>query len=58
MRTGKVEICGVNTSNIKTLGEEEKRELLRLAREGNKEARDELVMGNLKLVLSVVGRFN
>ena len=58
MRTSKVEICGVDTSKLKTLKEEEKRELLQLAREGNTAAREALVMGNLRLVLSVVGRFN
>lgn len=58
MRTNKVEICGVNTSKLKTLTEEEKRELLALAREGDEAARNLLVMGNLRLVLSVVGRFN
>lgn len=58
MRTSKVEICGVDTSKLKTLKEEEKRELLNLAREGNNAAREALVMGNLRLVLSVVGRFN
>ena len=54
----KVEICGVNTSKLTTFSEEEKRELLIKAREGDMEARSALVMGNLRLVLSVVGRFN
>lgn len=58
MRTNKVEICGVDTSKLKTLNEEEKRELLVRARSGDMDARSELVMGNLKLVLSVIGRFN
>ena len=58
MRMSKVDICGVDTSKLVTFSEEEKRELLRLSREGNKEARDALVIGNLKLVLSVVGKFN
>ena len=58
MRTNKVEICGVDTSKLKTLNEEEKRELLVRARSGDVDARSELVMGNLKLVLSVIGRFN
>ena len=58
MRINKVEICGVNTSRLKTLSEEEKRELLHQARGGDNDARCALVMGNLKLVLSVVGRFN
>ena len=58
MRLNKVEICGVNTSNLRTLSEAEKRELLKRAAAGDEEARCELVMGNLRLVLSVVGRFN
>ncbi len=58
MRINKVEICGVNTSGLKTLTEAEKRALLRRASDGDKDARCELVMGNLRLVLSVIGRFN
>ncbi len=58
MRMNKVEICGVNTSKLSTFSEEEKRELLIKAREGDSEARSALVMGNLKLVLSVIGKFN
>ena len=58
MRSNKVEICGVDTSSLTTLTEEEKRELLGRARAGDKEAREKLIMGNLRLVLSVSGRFN
>ena len=58
MRLNKVEICGVDTSALITLTEEEKRELLARAREGDTEAREKLIMGNLRLVLSVSGRFN
>ena len=58
MRINKVEICGVDTSSLETLSEIEKRELLRLAAEGDNDARGRLVMGNLRLVLSVIGRFN
>ena len=58
MRINKVEICGVDTSKLVTLKEEEKKELLRLARLGDTEAREALVMGNLRLVLSVISRFN
>lgn len=58
MRTNKVEICGVDTSTLTTLTEEQKRELLKKARAGDKEAREALIMGNLRLVLSVSGRFN
>ena len=58
MRLNKVEICGVDTSTLTTLGEDEKRELLLRAREGDAEARENMVMGNLRLVLSVIQRFN
>ena len=57
MQYGKVEICGINTSEITVLKESEKIELLRKARAGNKAAREELKKGNLRLVLSVVQRF-
>ena len=53
----KVEICGVNTATLKVLTEAEKIRLLREMHDGNKKARDELVQGNLRLVLSVVQRF-
>lgn len=58
MRTNKVEICGINTSELKSLKEDEKRELLRRAKAGDTAAREALVMGNLRLVLSVVSKFN
>ena len=54
---GKVEICGVNTSALRTLEAGETMELLRRAQSGDREARQRLVEGNLKLVLSVVQRF-
>ncbi len=54
----RVEICGIDTSTLVTLSEEKKRELLRRAREGDTAAREEMIMGNLRLVLSVAGRFN
>ena len=57
MRLNKVEICGVNTSSLKTISEEEKRRLLILAREGDEAARERLVLTNLKLVLSIIQRF-
>lgn len=57
MQYGKVEICGINTSEITVLKESEKMELLRKARAGNKAAREDLIKGNLRLVLSVVQRF-
>lgn len=56
--SNKVEICGVNTSELPVLKEKEKMELLKKARAGNKSARDKLVSGNLKLVLSVIQRFS
>ena len=54
---GKVEICGVNTSKLKVLSSEEKTALLKKCKEGDLRARDELIHGNLKLVLSVIKRF-
>ena len=54
---GKVEICGVNTSHLKVLDAETTRTLLRRARAGDKTAREELIAGNLRLVLSVIQRF-
>ena len=53
----KVEICGINTNEIKVLKEKEKMELLRKARSGDKKAREELINCNLRLVLSVIQRF-
>lgn len=58
MSFNKVEISNVDTSTLKTLTEDEKQELLRRTREGDLKAREELILGNLRLVLSVVGRFN
>lgn len=58
MRTNKVDICGIDTSRLVTLSEEKKRELLKLSKSGDKKAREELILGNLRLVLSIVGRFN
>ena len=57
MQFNKVEICGVNTSNLKVLKEKEKMELLARIKNGDLKARDELISGNLKLVLSVIQRF-
>lgn len=57
MYKNKVEICGVNTSKLKALSEKEKTDLLLLIKRGNKKAREDLINGNLKLVLSVVQRF-
>ncbi len=53
----KVEICGVNTATLKVLSEAEKTALLRRMQDGDRHAREELIQGNLRLVLSVVQRF-
>lgn len=58
MQFNKVEICGVNTAKLKVLKESEKRELLEKAHRGDQRAREELVNGNLRLVLSVIQRFS
>lgn len=57
MYTKKVEIPGVNTSNIKTLSNEEMIKLFKEYKEGNQLAKDKLVEGNIKLVLSILKRF-
>ena len=54
---GKVEICGVNTAKLPVLKNEETRELLAKARSGNAAAREKLIGGNLRLVLSVIQKF-
>ena len=54
---GKVEICGVNTSKLKVLKESEKEELLKRIKNGDQKAREELIGGNMRLVLSVIQRF-
>ena len=55
---GKVEICGVNTSKLKVLKNEETMELLRRTKQGDMEAREQLISGNLRLVLSVIQKFS
>ena len=57
MSYNKVVICGVDTSKLKVLKESEKIELLKKAENGDTVARDNLIKGNLKLVLSVIQRF-
>lgn len=61
MQYNKVELCGVNTSKIKVLKEEEKRELLKIIKNGTpserSKAREEMINGNLRLVLSVIQKF-
>ena len=54
---GKVEICGVNTAQLKTLTAQQMEELLHKANGGDDGARQQLIEGNLRLVLSVIGRF-
>ena len=53
----KVEICGVNPAKLQTLKNDEMRELLDRSHHGDKDARDKLICGNLRLVLSVIQRF-
>lgn len=57
MYGNKVVICGVDTSKLPVMKEKEKERLLREVKSGSKTARDELINGNLRLVLSVVQRF-
>lgn len=54
----KVEICGVNTSKLPLLTEEEQKELFRKIQSGDKEAREQFIRGNLRLVLSIIQRFS
>lgn len=54
---GKVEICGVNTAKLKVLKNDETMELLRRTKQGDMDAREQLIAGNLRLVLSVIQRF-
>ena len=57
MALNKVEICGVNTSKLPLLKEEEKEELFARIKEGDEEAKEKYIKGNLRLVLSVIKRF-
>ena len=57
MHYNKVEICGVNTAKLPVLKEAEKLELLKKAQQGDQEARQKMIAGNLRLVLSVVQKF-
>ena len=58
MSVYKVEICGVNTARLPLLSSEEKEELFRRIKEGDMEAREQYIKGNLRLVLSVIQRFS
>ena len=55
---GKVEICGINTSKLKVLKNDETMALIRRAQAGERAAKEAAVMGNLRLVLSVIQRFD
>ncbi len=57
MYYNKVQICGVNTAELKTLTDEEKHDLLIKSRNGDEDSRQKLIYGNLRLVLSVIQRF-
>ncbi|PRR78589.1 RNA polymerase sigma-F factor [Clostridium liquoris] len=58
MMINKVEICGVNTSKLPVLKEKEMHELLLRMKDGDNEGREKFIKGNLRLVLSVIQRFN
>lgn len=58
MAYSKVELCGIDTSKLKVLTEKEKTALLKRVKEGDQSAREELISGNLRLVLSVIQRFS
>ncbi len=58
MALNKVEICGVNTSKLPVLSNEEKEELFKRIKQGDQEARERYIKGNLRLVLSVIKRFS
>ncbi|MBZ4666095.1 RNA polymerase sporulation sigma factor SigG [Mahella sp.] len=58
MVINKVEICGVNTAKLPVLADKQMKELLKRIKEGDKAAREEFIRGNLRLVLSIIQRFN
>lgn len=58
MHYNKVEICGVNTAELKVLKEDEKRQLLLKSKQGDLKSREKLIDGNLRLVLSIIQRFS
>ena len=58
MASYKVEICGVNTATLPLLNAKEKEELLKKIKQGDKDARDKFIKGNLRLVLSIAHRFS
>ena len=58
MARHKVEICGVNTANIRVLSNDEMVDLFKRYKEGDRFAKDDLISGNLKLVLSILRKYN
>lgn len=58
MARHRVEICGVNTANIKVLTNEEMQELFKRYQNGDLNAKEDLINGNLKLVLSILKKYN
>ena len=58
MYYNKVDLCGINTSSLRVLSAEEKTELLKKTKAGDRKARAELIDGNLRLVLSIIQRFS
>ena len=58
MHINKVEICGVNTSKLPVLTNAQMKELFARIHQGDLSAREEFIQGNLRLVLSVIQRFN
>lgn len=58
MLINKVELCGVNTAKLPVLSAEEKKKLFEKILQGDSEAREQFIQGNLRLVLSVIQRFN
>jgi RNA polymerase sigma-E/F/G factor len=58
MRTSKVEICGVNTAKLKVLSNDQMQKLFVKIKNGDLQAREEFIQGNLRLVLSIIQRFN
>ena len=57
MARNKVEICGVNTSSLPLLSNEEKEALFEKIEQGDNNAREQYIKGNLRLVLSIIQRF-
>ena len=57
MPLNKVELCGINTSALPTLKNEEMREMLEKIKKGDQKARQDFIHGNLRLVLSIIQRF-